>query len=162
MQIITTHLDPDEPSFGLWEGPEVAPVPGSVNGETGWRWIQKCFVVREDTIAKYITDLGDADDFEMITPIFLPCHGTDSVGRLQFYAEKNRQDTYWQTRAQEQLASSTLISDMIEQEAKLHEIIRNRTTVGPYVTVQRNGYSHEATIRKFNDRRHERTGRTQF
>ena len=159
MQIVTLYLDPEEPAYGLWEGFEVAPVPGAANGETAWRWLQKVFVVRGDTIAKYITDMGPAEDYELITPIFLPCHGTDTVGRLQYYAEKNRQDTYWQTRAKEQLEASTLISGLIEQEAKIHEIIRNRTTVGPYVTVQRNGYAHEETVRKYREKRRQRTGK---
>lgn len=154
MQIITLFLSPNEPCMGLWEGAEMIPGPDS---SQDWRWIQKVFVVRGDTIAKYVTDLGPASNYEDITPIFIPNEGTDSVGALQAMAERNRHDTYWQTRAKEMLAESTLISDLIEQEAKLHEVIRNRTSIGPAVTVQRNGYAHEETMRQFKQRRQERT-----
>ena len=159
MHILTSVLRPDEPCYGLWEGYEVGPIPGAPNGATDWRWLQKVFVVRDDTIAKFVTDFGPAEDFEDITPIFLPCDGTDSVARLQAFAEKNRHDDYWQKRAKEQLAASTLITDLIEQEDKLHRVIHNRTTSGPYGTVQRNDYSHETTMRRFKDRRRERTGK---
>lgn len=162
MHYVTNTISPNEPCYGLWEGFEIAPVPGAPNGAKDWRWLQKVFVVRGDMIAKYITDFGPADDFEMITPIFLPNEGTDSVAVLQAMAEKNRHDTYWQTRAAEQLAESTLISDLIEQEAKIHEIIRNRTTSGPYQTNQRNGYSHETTMRNFKERRQQCTGKVVF
>lgn len=163
MHYITTFISPDEPCYGLWEGYEQAPVPGGRNGETGWRWLQKVFVVRGDTISKFITDLGPAEDYEdRITPIFIPNEGTDSVGRLQAMAEKNRHDTYWQTRAAEQLESSTLIADLIEQEAKVHEVIRNRTASGPYQTNQRNGWSHITSMRNFKERRQERTRKVVF
>lgn len=162
MHIITDTVHPNEPCYGLWEGAEMAPVPGGENGAQDWRWIQKVFVVRGDTIAKYITDLGPADDYELITPIFLPNEGTDSVATLQAMAEKNRHDTYWQTRAKEQLEASTLISDLIEQEQKIHEVIRNQTVSGPYVTNQRNGWSRVTSQRNFKQRRQERTGKVVF
>lgn len=162
MHIITQHIHPDEPAYGIIEGPELAPVPDGKNGAQDWRWVQKVFVVRGDTIAKYITDFGPCEDYEMITPLQMLSNGADTVGQLQDYAERNRHDTYWQSRAKEQLESSTLISDLIEQEAKLHEVIRNRTSIGAHVTIQRNGYAHEETIRRFNDRRRKRTGKVAF
>ena len=162
MHYVTDSVSPNEPCYGLWEGYEVAPIPGAPNGASDWRWIQKVFVVRGDTIAKHITDMGPADAFEMITPIFIPNEGTDSVAVLQAMAEKNRHDTYWQTRAQEQLAESTLISDLIEQEQKIHAVIHNRTSNGPYVTNQRNGWSRVTTQRNFKERRQQRTGKVVF
>lgn len=162
MHYVTDSISPNEPCYGLWEGFEIAPVPGAKNGAQDWRWIQKVFVVRGDTISKHVTDFGPADDFEMITPIFIPNEGTDSVAVLQAMAEKNRHDTYWQTRAKEQLESSTLISDLIEQEQKIAAIIRNRTASGPYVTNQRNGYSHTTSMRNFKQRREQRTGKVVF
>lgn len=158
MHYVTQWISPKEPCYGLWEGAEIAPIPGAPNGATDWRWLQKVFVVRGDTIAKHITDFGPADDYEDITPIFLPNEGTDSVAALQALAEKNRRDTYWQTRVKEMLAESTLISDLIEQEEKLHEIIRNRTSIGPVVTVQRNGYDHNVVTRQVSQQRMDRTG----
>jgi hypothetical protein len=162
MHYVTNAIDPNEPCYGLWEGYEMAPVPGAPNGATDWRWIQKVFVVRGDTISKFITDFGPSEDFEMVTPIFLPNEGTDSVAVLQAMAEKNRHDHYWQTRAKEQLEQSTLITDLIEQEAKIHAIIRNRTVSGPIVTNQRNGWSRVTSQRNFKDRRQQKTGKVVF
>jgi hypothetical protein len=162
MHYVTDRVSPNESCYGLVEGHELAPVPGGKNGETDWRWIQKVFVVRGDTISKYITDFGPSEDFELITPIFIPNQGTDSVAVLQAMAEKNRHDTYWQMRAKAQLEESTLITDLMEQEAKIHEVIRNRTSSGPYVTNQRNNWSHLTSMRKFKERRQERTGKVVF
>ncbi len=162
MRIMTSHIYPNEPCHGLYEGYKLAPVPGELNGAQDWRWIQQVWVIRDDAIACYETDFGSASDYELITPIFLPNEGTDSVAVLQAYAEKNRQDTYWQTRAREMLAESTLISDLIDQEAKIHEIIHNRTSIGPAVTVQRNGYAREVNQRNFKEKRQARTGKVKF
>lgn len=142
MHIVTNYLDPHEPCYGLWEGYEHAPIPGAANGATGWRWLQKVWVVRDDTIAKYVTDLGPAEDYEgRITPIILPCSGEEEVAAMQWWAEKNRHDTYWQTRAKAQLEESRLVWELVEQQDKIQRIVRNRTSSGPYVTVQRNGYA---------------------
>lgn len=154
MHIVTQFLSPSEACYGLVEHHEH-------NQLTGWRWIQKCFVARGDTIAKYITDLGPSEDFELSTPfsIYADPQGGDSVARVLAMAEKTRADTYWQTRAQEQLAESTLISDLIEQEEKVSQIIRNRTVSGPYQTNQRNGYDRERNQRALRDRRYAQTGK---
>lgn len=151
---MTDFLSLDEPCYGLMEGHEVAPVPGALNGATEWRWIQKVFVLRGDTIAKHIRDFGPSEDFEMSTPFGLHTNpDTDKVGPILAMAERTRSDTYWQRRAQEQLEASTLITDLIEQEAKIAEVIRNRTTSGPYVTNQRNGWAREESQRRFKERR---------
>lgn len=163
MHIITTYLDKTEPCYGGWEGYEQAPIPGGLNGATDWRWLQKIFVVRGDTISKFVTDLGPAEDYEeRITPIIVPCNGEYDVSAIQYLLEQNRHDTYWQERAKAQLAESRLVWELVEQQDKLHRVIHNRTSSGPYVTVQRNGYAHEQTMRDFKARHQERTGRIQI
>ncbi len=133
---MTDFLSATEPCYGIWEGHEDG------------RWIQKCFVVRGDTIAKFLMDFGPAENFEMTTPIFLPCKGNCSVAEMQAWAERNRHDTYWQTRAKEMLAESTLISDLIEQQEKILSVAANRTTIGPHQRVQRNGFSLQKKFKK--------------
>ena len=156
MRIMALSVSPDEPCMGLFEGPKLRPVPGTLAED--YRWVQQVWVVRDDTIACYEQDFGSYDDYEMITPIFIPNSGTDSVAVLQAIAEKNRHDTYWQTRAAAQLEASTLISDLIEQEAKIHAVIHNRTSSGPYVTNQRNGWSRQVTQRRLSANRQRATG----
>jgi len=159
MHYVTTVIDPSEPCYGIWEGPEMRMQP---DGSNDWRWIQKVFVIRDDTISKYETDFGSADDYELVTPYLAPSSGENSVAALQYMAERNREDTYWQKRAQEQQAESTLIEDHIRQWEQIHEIIRNRSTFGKGGHVQRNGYSSVALERELMARKREATGRIQI
>lgn len=137
----------------------MASIPGSKNGATGWRWLQKVFVVRGDTIAKWVKDYGHADLYEDIQPIFLPADGEVSVDFLQAHAEKNRNDTYWANRAREMQAESTLFTDIIRQNETLRESVANRSTFGPHQVSQRNGYSLVTAERIVKKQRQDRTGR---
>lgn len=148
MHYVAEHLYPNEPCFGVWEGPEVAPVPGGKNGETGWRWLQKVFVLRGDTIAKHISDLGPASDYPHATPLALQGDGDkDSVAMLLEMAERNRHDDYWAKRRQELIESSTLIQGIIEDNDIMAEWFHSRSVFGPAVSAQRDGPSL-ATIRR--------------
>ena len=146
MHIVTTAVFPGEPCHGLFEGPE--------NG----RWVQKVFVVRGDTIAKYQIDLGPEEDFASVTPIVIPGFGDDSVAALQYFAEKNRTDDYWAKRAEEMLAGSTLIADHVRQAEIDHAVIRNRSVFGPGYAVQRNGYDSTVAARKISAARQDYYG----
>ena len=113
MHIIATFVHPDEPCYGLWEGP--AKVPAFPRGEE-WHWVQRVFVLRDDAIAKFETDFGPDGQYERVTEILLPSpDGVNTVGQLQAIAERNRHDDYWAKRRDEMLASSTLIKDHIDQ-----------------------------------------------
>lgn len=104
-------------------------MPGP-NGSQSWRWIQTVFVVRGDTIAAHTTDYGPAENFANVTPLMMPSLGDDTVAQLREHAEKNRHDTYWQDRAAEQQANSTLIRDHMNQAAMRVEYARrNHRTV---------------------------------
>ena len=140
MRIITDRVYPSEPAHGIFEGPE--------NG----RWLQKVWVVRGDALACYETDFGPAENFEGITPLLMPGFGDDSVAVLQAFAEKNREDDYWQKRGIEMLEASTLIQDHVRQVQVDHEIIHNRSVFGPSITVQRNAYPHERAMRQLKEK----------
>lgn len=127
MKIETAFVHPDEPSYGLREEPRLMP---QADGGTAWRWVQTVFVVRGDAIAAHTTDLGPARAFQHVTPLMMPSFGTDTVAQLREHAEKNRQDTYWQERAAEQRANSTLIRDHLAQlEMTQRYARRNHRTV---------------------------------
>lgn len=99
-------------------------MPGP-NGSQSWRWVQTVFVTRGDTIAAHTTDYGPAEDFANVIPIHVLADGDeDTVALIRAYAEKNRHDTYWQERAKEQQANSTLIKDHIEQIEMTKEYVR--------------------------------------
>jgi hypothetical protein len=112
MKIETATVHPDEACYGLREEPRIMP---GLNGSSSWRWVQTVFVLRGDAIAAHTTDYGPAKDFQQVTPLMMPSFGDDTVAQLREWAAKNRHDTYWQQRAAEQLANSTLIRDHINQ-----------------------------------------------
>lgn len=98
-----------------------------------------------------------------IPPMFIPSvEGECSVALMLEGSEQHRHDLQWYIKAKEQLAQSTLIPDIIKQEEEAREWIHNRSTFGPHVTKERNGYSHETTVRDWFDTRAERTGKRQF
>lgn len=156
IKVQTNTIYPNEPAYGIYEGP--AMLKGNDGSQT-WRWVQDVTVIRNDEKAHHLTDMGAAEDFQYVTPLYMWSGLNDSVAVLQAYAEKNREDFYWQKRAEELLESSTLIRDVIEQEAKLHEVVANRSALGPYVSNQRNGYSRVQNQRDFKERRQAKTGK---
>ena len=132
MHIITLSVHKDEACHGLYEG--------DVKG----RWTQQVFVVRGDTIAKFETDYGPTENFDHIQPIRLISLGDDTVGEMMVEAEKNRHDDYWAKRREEMLAGSTLIADILHQKEEADQQRRNRSVMGPYISVGRNLYSQAA------------------
>ena len=79
MKIVTKHIHPDEPCHLLWEGPEKG------------RWIQKVWVVRGDTIARWTKDYGPITKWPDATQVLYPSpEGVNSVGQLRELAERDR------------------------------------------------------------------------
>jgi len=138
--IITNRIYPDEPCYGLFEGAEHG------------RWIQKVFVNRNDSIARWQKDYGPEELYERVVPILIPSFGENTVAQLQELAEKNRHDTYWANRRDEMLAESTLIKDhmdLLEQETAN---LLNKTVLGPRVRVQRNANNRQSIQRYLKER----------
>lgn len=138
MKTLTTDIvHPDEPCFGLFE----MPLMRDVGIAREWRWCQVVRVIRGDEKAEYVWDMGPAEKYALVPPYYAPSFGENSVAQLQDLAERHRNDAYWVKRGREQQEASTLIEDAIRQRLQAHETIRNRSSFGPAVTVQRNGYS---------------------
>lgn len=137
MHIVTDHVFPDEPSWGLAEGPLKMPQP---DGSTPMHWVQRVFVVRGDAIAKYMIDFGPTEDFDRAQPLLMPSMGENTVAQLQEHAEKNRHDHYWANRVDEMLAESTLAEDYFRQREQNRGVIHNRSSFGAGGHFQRNGY----------------------
>lgn len=136
MHIVTDRLLPDEPCYGLFEGPK------------GSRWIQRLFVIRGDAIAKYETDMGAADLFPGIPPLLMPAEGEESVATMQWWGDMHRADQRWERRLAERKAESTLIADIVRQAEQIHHIINNRSSYGQHVAVQRIGYDRQERRRR--------------
>ncbi len=140
MKIVTRRVHPDEPCWGLWEGPKKG------------RWMQRVFVIRGDAIAKWAKDYGPMTKWPDATEIFYPSFGENSVGQLQELAERDRHSDKWAKRGRERLAESTLISDILRQEEALIEVKANRSHFGPGVSIQRNDFPREAANRKLRNK----------
>lgn len=152
MQFLTDHIWPDEPCMQLQEGPYQMPHPSGRG--TRKRWVQRVFVIRQDTIAKHLIDLGPVENFAGATPIILPSAGENTVAQLQEVAEGNRHDRYWENRRREMLAGSTLIPDILRQEEDKLAVKANRTVVGPLVRRERNAWPREHVERILKERAH--------
>ena len=149
MHLIADRISPDEPAYGLQEGPY------TVNGKR--RWLQYVFVIRGDAIANHITDFGPAEDFKDIPPLLVPSYGDDSVAELQEMAERHRHDDRYVRRAREMLAESTLIRDVLRQEEMKIAGFANRSSFGAGGNYQRNGFPLRAVNEERKNRREERT-----
>ncbi len=147
MHIVTLSVFPDEPCYGLWEGPK------------GGRWIQRVFVIRGDAKAKFETDYGPVSDWPDATEIIYPSFGENSVAQLQEEAERDRHSDKWAKRRREMQAESTLISDILKQEEMLLDVVANRSNFGPVSSVQRNEFPREAVQSKYKEKRNARRTR---
>ncbi len=147
MKVITHWIHPDEPCYSLQEGPR--------NG----RWVQRVYVIRGDAKAEWSKDYGPVSDFPDATETIYFSDGDDSVGQLQELAERDRHSDRWAKRRREMQAESTLIPDILKQEEELLDVVRNRTTIGPAITVQRNDFPREAVINKRKEKRNARKSR---
>ena len=147
MKNVTKSVHLDEPCHGLREGPR--------NG----RWVQRVYIVRGDAIAEWTKDYGPVSDWPDATEVIYPSFGENSVGQLQELAERDRHSDKWAKRRREMQAESTLISDILRQEETLLDVVRNRSIIGPAITVQRNDFPREAVIGKFKEKRNARTSR---
>lgn len=126
------------------------------------RMIEKVFVIRGDAIACYEEDFGPASEYRYVPPLLMPSYGENPVGLMRWHGERHRHDEKWGKRITEQKEASTLFDDIIRQEEQRHEVIRNKSSFGPVVTVQRNEYPHEEVHRRYMDERARRTGRKQL
>lgn len=150
LKIVTDRVHPDEGCYGLYEGPRDG------------RWLTALYVVRGDAIAEYTVDHGPEEAFAKIPPMMMPSYGENSVGEMLDWGERHRHDLRWFHKIERMKAESTLIQDVIEQRAERHLRIHNRSTFGPYQTIERNGHSRTATWRRFKDKIAERTGKRVF
>jgi len=132
---------PDEGCWGLQEGPESG------------RWIQRLWVIRGDRKAKYENDLGPVSNYPDATPIIYPSFGENSVAELQYLAEMDRRNDKWAKRRREMQAGSTLIADILRQEAEYIEQLNNRSQLGPSITVQRDDYPSQFINRAAKEKR---------
>lgn len=155
MKIITLYASPDEPCHSLMEGPRKVYLP---NGAIENHWVQRVYVIRDDTVAEYSVDYGPAENYAEVPPLMVPSFGENTVAELQDMAERHRHDDKWIKRRKELQAESTLIADVLRDIERNREVIANRSQFGPGISVQRDAYDSNVARRRLRDRRQVYTG----
>lgn len=150
VKIVAPTIHPDEPCHGLYEGPR------------GGRWISAVYVIRGDAIAEHVIDHGQDIDFDRIPPLMMPCFGEENVGTMLEWGDRHRHDLRWWKREQEWRGESTLIQDVINQEAERLKMIRNASFLAPGLMKHRNDYHRAETWRNWFEERSRRTGKSRI
>ena len=115
-------------------------------------WVQRTFVIRDGQLACFQKVIGPATDYERVQPLLMPSFGENTVAEMQYWGEKNRNDTYWADRSAQMLEEATLIRDHINQLEEMTMVRLNRSVLGPHQSTQRIGYPREAAQRRFKEK----------
>ena len=155
MKIVTLQVSPDEPCWGLRQGPRLEAMP---DGSRQRRWVERTYVIRGDAVAEFSFDCGPVEDWPDATETVYPSFGENSVGELRWLAERDRNSTKWADYRKRLQSESTLIADVLRQEEENSAYIHNRSVFGPAVNKQRNVYDSNPARRKLRDRRKDYSG----
>ena len=145
-------LDADEPTFGM----------SVFEDDSGF--CTRLLVLRGGLPVGMVIHHGpDQAMSGKVPPLFVPSvDGENPVGLMLQLSEEHRQDLRWYQRAKELKAGSTLIKDILRQEEEGRQWVHNRSSFGPHQTTQRNGYSHQTTVRDWFQERDRRRGHRSF
>lgn len=128
---------------------------------------QVLFIPRDDHMAGFWTDLGPKSDFKMMVgeetffapPYFQPVLQCHTVAECRHMAEDARMDDYAARLLQASVDESTLFARyqaLIENDLRL---VKNQSTFGSGVRVQRDGYSRmEARERELRQQERQHRG----
>ena len=109
-----------------------------------YRRYQVITVVRDDELAEWWNDLGPEADFTA-PEVEIPSLFVHSVAQLRDMADTYRwKDDHWQKFMEEKNAESTLVEDWLTYLEENWSRIYNRSSFGPGVQKQRNGFSRKA------------------
>ena len=122
---------------------------GKSNDGSGDHRYQIMLMPLGDILGAFWTDLGPASDFVMYEegqpylapPFFQPVLLQHTVGECREMSQNCRMDDFARKLLHEQVNESDLFAkyaQLIEQDMHL---VRNRSTFGPHVRIERNGYS---------------------
>jgi hypothetical protein len=139
LDIVTQFILPNEVCMGLWQGPERG------------RWLEKIFVVRGDTIAKYVTDIGPAKNFVGVAVEIVPGDDETTVAEFRYEAERHRNSTFARDHMARVAYESTLVADVNRNREARRQYIKNRSVFGPFHVVQRNIYDSNPARRKIRE-----------
>ena len=122
--VATSFVTPDEKAWLLHEGWSRQPL--------GMRRVQRIWVNRNGDLAVYMTDMGPAEQFAGVQRFQIPSLWEHSVAELQEIANWLRDGRPPDDRAPTDMIAA-YCRDLEEEKA----LRRHRTTIGPYLTVQR-------------------------
>lgn len=126
-------LHPDEPIYGL---AELDLQPPDMKAHHRYQLLQ---VLRGEGLRWVRVDMGlssdwpSADQFRVVTN-----PDGDTVASVQAFADRRREDMYWQKFLAEEAAANTLISDAIHWAEERRKRLLRQSTLGPAFMKQRN------------------------
>lgn len=152
IETVTHILRDDEPCYGM----KVEETPAG--------FVTTLRIMRGGVIVQAQVNHGHDEAMSgKVPPMFVPSvEGENPVGLMLEMSEQHRHDLRYYKYNEELRGESTLIKDVLEQEEKARLQIRNASTLGPHITVQRHGHSHEKVVRDWFDERARRTKRRVF
>lgn len=139
----TTYILPNEKVYALVEVNATPLAMGmpitSRKAARGYRRYRIIWVNRDGQLAVY---KEESPNPVTATPVRIPCLFEHTVAEACAIADHHaRVDSTWERDlALEKQASSTLHRDIGDQIERTNLMRQNRTTIGPHVRVQRNGY----------------------
>lgn len=108
-------------------------------------WVQ-----RNGVIWEWSRDLGPAEKFDA-PGCDIPAIWEHTVGECWDMAEIHRlKDDHWGRFLREKEQESTMFDDWRNQVMERHEIIHNRSVIGPKVRKQRNGFYRSRVLEQRN------------
>ncbi len=129
--LLTEYVDEDESCLFFFEGIKVSPPNAPLPGQR--HRYERILVNRGDKIAEWWFDLGLAADFT--ANLFqMPCLWLHSVGEARECAMANRAGVIGKIEYEPR----DIWGDYFRQEEEKEAIRQRKTTVGPFITIQRN------------------------
>ncbi len=142
MKPVTIAVHEDEKAWALRELNLVRPPTRQ------WHRWQIVTVIRNDELTEWWHDLGPMKRFTA-PQIEIPGLLEHTVAEIRDIAEQYRLgDDYWTKRAEELAAESTIIPDLLNQREEQRRVIHNRSSFGPGVRTQRNGFPLKAVLER--------------
>jgi hypothetical protein len=143
---VTEIVHPDEKCWRLKE----VNLMRRIGNTNVLRRIQMAWVERNGIIWEWSRDLGPAENFTA-PGCDIPAIWEHTIGECWDMADVNRmKDDYWERFLREKEHESTLFDDWRNQVMERHEIIHNRSVIGPKVRKQRNGFWRSKALEQRN------------
>lgn len=155
--MVTTWVKPSEPAYGLIEV-ELTPFEASKAGKkfrpeswSGRHRMQIVYVNREDKLAEYWRDMGNAADYRY-GQLRIPSFWEHTVEELRFIADdvRSRGNSWQRQIIADRQGESDLLEQFLQQRHETIQQLAMRSVFGPFIVRQRNISLDREKVRRGN------------